>query len=77
MIYTTFILFFSSYSLSTCLYKNSVFLIIFTLCQGDGTGFGQSSDAVMLITPERLNAAVNGSDPLECLWTSLETCGDF
>eukprot|EP00435_Cladocopium_sp_Y103_P011697 s2010_g3.t1 len=31
----------------------------------DGTGFGQSSDAVMLIAPDRLNAAVNGSNPLQ------------
>ena len=33
---------------------------------GDGTGFGQSSDKVMLMAPERLNAALNGSDPLRC-----------
>lgn len=47
---------------------------IFSLVpRGDGTGFGQSSD-VMLIGPDRLNAAVNGSNPLQWL-AGCGTCG--
>ena len=45
-------------------------------CQGDGTGFGQSSD-VMLIGPDRLNGVVNGSDPLQWLarWIKVRHVG--
>lgn len=60
-------------------------LDIFTLtshishsCQGDGTGFGQSSD-VMLIGPDRLNGVVNGYDPLQWLarWDMWDKLWDY